>query len=99
MTHQTDDHHGPMGGMISGKPRLAKSKRSSPPHQGSNLIEALDFAVRNGFRVESRRRTGERFLRHPSTPRPVLFNARRKDAPRKVVHFIRKHYGQLPGFE
>jgi hypothetical protein len=83
--------HGNAEGAMRQSPREVR-KRPSPPHHGTDLIKALDFAVRNGFRVENKRRTGERLLRHPSTPRAVLFNSRRKDATRAVVRFIRKHY-------
>ena len=67
----------------------------SPIQHGCNLRRPLTFATRNGFSVETRRRTGEKVLRHPLTPRPVVVNGRRKDATRAVISFIHKFHGRV----
>jgi hypothetical protein len=75
-------------------PRIGRGdspRKERIPHHGCDLTKALHFAEHHGFLVENRRRTGEKFLRHPDSQRPVVFNGRRKDASKKVIQFIRKH--------
>jgi hypothetical protein len=60
-------------------------------NNGFYMTKALHFAECHGFEIENRRRTGEKFLRHPDSQRPVVFNGRRKDASKKVIQFVRKH--------
>jgi hypothetical protein len=59
-------------------------------HQGCNLQQALQVARHHGVRVEAVRRTGEIRFRHPTRPRTVRCNGRRKDASRAVVAFLRQ---------
>jgi hypothetical protein len=67
------------------------TRKERIPQQGCDLSKALHFAEHHGFLIENRRRTGEKFLRHPDSQRPLVFNGRRKDASKEVIRFIRKH--------
>jgi hypothetical protein len=82
-THHAD---GDVKSMPTAGFRGISHRRSDFPHQGMDLKKTLDFAKKNGFEVEHKRRSGEKFLRHPSTSRAVRFNGRRKDTSREVIH-------------
>ncbi len=79
-------------------PRIGRGdspRKEHIPHHGCDLSKALHFAEHHGFLVENCRRTAEKFLRHPNSQRPVVFNGRRKDASKKVIQFIRKHFSPV----
>lgn len=57
-------------------------------HHGINLIDAIAAAKRLGVTVEAKRRTGE--VRFQYGDRSQLQNARRKDATRRVVAFLKR---------
>jgi hypothetical protein len=58
--------------------------------QGINLRDAFRYALKNGYSFEHRRRTGEKFVRHPDQTKPIVINCRRKDAPRALICFLNK---------
>lgn len=74
-------------------PRVARRaeipEEPSRFHQGMNLRECLAEAARLGARVEPIRRTGEIRLSHPRMRGSGPVNARRKDAPRRLVVWLR----------
>ena len=53
-----------------------------------NLRESLKLAKELGCDVK--RKDGEVVIRHPSQPRPIHVNARRKSTPRKLVTYLRR---------
>lgn len=57
---------------------------------GINLIDAERIARILGCEVASRHRTGERRMSHPSMPKSVVYNHRRKDAPRSLIAWLRR---------
>jgi hypothetical protein len=60
------------------------------PHPGMNRCELDQIFQKQGGVITHLRRTGEALYRHTSMPRPVRVNARRKDAPRHLVQYVRK---------
>lgn len=67
---------------------------------GMNLLDVLILVRSFGGRVEPIRRTGEVRLLHSKIPSSGPINARRKDAPRHAVVWLRRlaqlHVEHLP---
>lgn len=60
-------------------------------HRGMNLRDAVRLGQKLGCRVEKTRRNGgEWMFRHPAADRPMKVNARRKDAPRSLIVFLKR---------
>lgn len=62
---------------------------------GMALRGAISAAEDLGCTIESVRRTGEARVTHPAVSYTVIFNVRRKDAPRRLTAFLLR----LPGAE
>jgi len=56
--------------------------------RGLNLAECIRAAQQLGCQVEPVHGTGEVRFAHPSMLKTVTVNRRRKDAPRKLTHWI-----------
>lgn len=60
-------------------------------HRGMNLRDAVRLAKKLGCGVEKTRRNGgEWMFRHPAVDCPLKVNARRKDAPRSLIVFLKR---------
>jgi hypothetical protein len=69
-------------------PHYRRENDVSYTHNGINLRDAMTIARSLGVTVTWIRRTGEVRFEYPGMP-PVKQNARRKDATRAVVAFLR----------
>lgn len=58
--------------------------------RGMSQRAAISTLQKWGFVVERRRGTGELFIRHPSTPKPIVMKANRKDVPSAVVRQVNR---------
>ena len=57
---------------------------------GVNLNKAIQLAEKLGSRIHPIRRTGEVRFEHPLAVRRCVVNARRKDAPRHLIGWLRR---------
>lgn len=64
-------------------------KNTKYPNQGINRSELDEILIGVGGQVERPKRTGEVIYRHPLMKKTVRGNARRKDAGRALVIFVR----------
>jgi hypothetical protein len=62
---------------------------------GMNRRDLDRILLRLGGSIEFPRRTGEVLYRHPLMAKRARANARRKDASRHLVHFVREVLGQV----
>jgi hypothetical protein len=59
-------------------------------HHGINLRDAINIARKLGCSAMPKHRTGEYTLRHSAVAGRIVFNGRRKDAPREVTQWLRR---------
>lgn len=64
--------------------------KSRGVHRGMSLADAKTLARRRGATVEPIHRTGELRFYHPRLGALGAVNARRKDAPRRLVVWLRR---------
>jgi hypothetical protein len=86
------------------KPKPAKAEAVQPPPvkhapapkraalrlTGANLLDAVKAARAMGCECRNLPATGDLYVTHPSHPRGVRVNCRRKDAPRSLTTMLKR---------